>query len=476
MVTPELLEYIKTQVAAGVDFALIEKALLENKWPQEDITKAIAQFSEPIPDVKTEISTPEVKDKSPLQLSFTNSKPWWKNYKILLIAASVIMGLVLIGGGVWAYVNIYNSPERTIVQSIQAFQGVKNITYDGQMKIQMGSKEKDNSKALKISMPALEHMTAVNVVFNGIQDLSATDSKKGLIKFEISGKDQSNQEVAGLGLEARFLNKALYTMLLKATFNQPGLDMVSLTNQWVKFDLANEGDDQTLKQMAGGLTDNKSLDAVAGLNLSASDILSLAKIYYQTKPLAIKKLANEKIDGVTVYHYSWQLDEAQFKEFMKQVYEIYPKDYQEPGTEEKFLASLEKPLAGLISGELWIAKDDSLLRRFSFKYIDKEDPTKVVSALIDMNYNTTVSIEEPTPFKTMEEILGQLLGGMAAKINGENMPTNSELDTDGDGLIDQQETLLGTDKNKIDTDGDGYSDKQEIDGGYNPLGPGKLNQ
>ncbi|MDD4290488.1 MAG: hypothetical protein PHH83_04470 [Patescibacteria group bacterium] len=70
-------------------------------------------------------------------------------------------------------------------------------------------------------------------------------------------------------------------------------------------------------------------------------------------------------------------------------------------------------------------------------------------------------------------------------------------DTDGDGLKDEEERILGTDKNNTDTDGDGlfdreevmvyntdplnsdtdadgYKDGEEINKGYNPLGPGRL--
>ena len=52
--------------------------------------------------------------------------------------------------------------------------------------------------------------------------------------------------------------------------------------------------------------------------------------------------------------------------------------------------------------------------------------------------------------------------------------TNSNLDSDADGLDDNLEVALGTDKNKRDTDADGYDDKVELTSGYNPLGQGKL--
>lgn len=51
-----------------------------------------------------------------------------------------------------------------------------------------------------------------------------------------------------------------------------------------------------------------------------------------------------------------------------------------------------------------------------------------------------------------------------------------EIDSDFDGLLDNEEGLLGTDKFKSDTDNDGYSDLAEIENGYNPLGEGKISE
>ncbi|OGI25085.1 MAG: hypothetical protein A3J76_02530 [Candidatus Moranbacteria bacterium RBG_13_45_13] len=54
----------------------------------------------------------------------------------------------------------------------------------------------------------------------------------------------------------------------------------------------------------------------------------------------------------------------------------------------------------------------------------------------------------------------------------ENKNNNSLfLDSDQDGLTDQEERALGTNPNVADTDGDGYSDGKEVESGYNPLKP-----
>ncbi len=52
--------------------------------------------------------------------------------------------------------------------------------------------------------------------------------------------------------------------------------------------------------------------------------------------------------------------------------------------------------------------------------------------------------------------------------------TLNQLDSDNDGLLDDDEVKYGTDIHSSDSDNDGYADKLEIDNGYSPLGPGKL--
>lgn len=477
MVTLELIEYIKTQLQAGADKAAIEKVLLENKWPAEDIKQAWVDLEVPkevVAVVPEDLNlTPIAVNKSSVQLSLVPKKPFWKNYKFWLLTISVVIVLGLISGGVWAYLNIYQAPETAIVKSLEAFKNVKNITYQGQLEIKLGNKS-SNNKTLSISIPAFEHLKSYNVTFNGLQDLSDIDNKKSLVKLDAVAKDENGQEAGGLGVEVRYLSQVLYVMIYKINLFQPGLDLSGVVNQWIKLDINNKKDDAVLGEMAGGLADTKSVDSLVGLKLSTTDWLNIAKAYYQTKPLNLKKLVNEKIEEDNVYHYSWQLDEIKFKEFIKQVYDNLPETIQSPELQQKFLTDLQKPLGGNLKGEFWIDANNNFLRRFTFKYIDSVDQDKTISAIVDMTYNTTVSIEEPSPFKTMGEILQSLLGEVMKKEDSNPMELSDTQDSDGDGLSDREESLLGTDINNPDTDGDGYSDKQEIDNGYNPLGSGKI--
>lgn len=53
-------------------------------------------------------------------------------------------------------------------------------------------------------------------------------------------------------------------------------------------------------------------------------------------------------------------------------------------------------------------------------------------------------------------------------------PNREVADEDGDGLNTAEERFYGTDAGRADTDADGYKDGEEVRGGFDPLGPGKL--
>lgn len=48
------------------------------------------------------------------------------------------------------------------------------------------------------------------------------------------------------------------------------------------------------------------------------------------------------------------------------------------------------------------------------------------------------------------------------------------MDSDNDGLTNEQEAQLGTDPRNPDTDGDGFKDGDEVKAGYNPKGAGRI--
>lgn len=73
-------------------------------------------------------------------------------------------------------------------------------------------------------------------------------------------------------------------------------------------------------------------------------------------------------------------------------------------------------------------------------------------------------------------VLGILIGGgywlFRAFLTTPDTPNVNQttIDTDGDGLTDEEEKSLGTDPQNKDTDGDGYLDGDEVRNGFSPLG------
>ena len=50
----------------------------------------------------------------------------------------------------------------------------------------------------------------------------------------------------------------------------------------------------------------------------------------------------------------------------------------------------------------------------------------------------------------------------------EEKPISGEIDSDGDGISDDDEAANGTDPNSSDSDGDGVSDSEEAENGTDP--------
>ncbi|MFH1171824.1 MAG: thrombospondin type 3 repeat-containing protein [bacterium] len=101
--------------------------------------------------------------------------------------------------------------------------------------------------------------------------------------------------------------------------------------------------------------------------------------------------------------------------------------------------------------------------------------------------NSLVDTKSKTVTATLDEFPSDGLAVVVPKPASTNTNTSTNtssntntgfitpsLDSDGDGLTNQEEVLYGTDAGSPDTDRDGYKDGQEILAGYNPNGAGKL--
>jgi hypothetical protein len=101
-----------------------------------------------------------------------------------------------------------------------------------------------------------------------------------------------------------------------------------------------------------------------------------------------------------------------------------------------------------------------------------ETPVKPV---VEEKKETTPTVKEEEKEWVSSATSSPLIGSST-----ESVATSAEQvkisagDSDGDGLSNAEEEILGTDPAKIDSDGDTYSDLSELDNSYNPAGAGKI--
>ena len=103
-------------------------------------------------------------------------------------------------------------------------------------------------------------------------------------------------------------------------------------------------------------------------------------------------------------------------------------------------------------------------------------PTDIITPIITINICTEVqlqtsrlyvyeSIPNASPVKRDYRVLNVHKNSQTIILNA----PSTLIDTDHDGVPDEDEILYRTNPNQVDTDHDGYSDREEIDSSWNPI-------
>jgi len=117
MANLEIIKYIKNAVTQGQDLAQIRVALTQNGWANQDITEAIVQSG--VTQNQTEVpQAPQ--QKSSLQgqdlptTTFSQPKPSSEKRTYYIVALSIALAILLIGGGVFAYFTLHTPRNLTL--------------------------------------------------------------------------------------------------------------------------------------------------------------------------------------------------------------------------------------------------------------------------------------------------------------------------------------------------------------------------
>jgi len=468
MVNQQLLDYIKQQLQQGISKEQIKSSLITNGWQARDIDEAFS-------------SSPSIQPLAPSDTpsqSFS-SQPSRRLNKTLLAIVSIIGGVLIIGGGVFAYFNYFQSPEKIVQKMTVKLTEIKSLEYSGEIKAEVNTGDlMGGSSLLQPTQSASnKKLNDFSINFTGLSDIQNLDDPKGLFSFNIK-TDALPQGEFAFRLEIRTIGKIIYAKLSDVP-NLGFFDLSAIKNQWIKIDT------EALKKQFGLEKIEEQLkETQKKQELSPEQIEKLKTAVQQTKIFKItEKLAGEKIEGINTYHYKFAID----KEGVKKLFADISQIVQDKTLTEEELANFDKSFEAveLPEGEIWIGKKDLLPYKIILSSIIKETDKsktsgKISFTLLLKNFNKPVQIDIPQQAKQLEEFLGELFGGLQGLTPGGTFPAANQQDfnkdTDKDGLPDQLETIYGTNPNKADTDGDGFKDGEEIEKGYNPNGPGKLFQ
>ena len=406
-----------------------------------------------------------------------------------------------------------NSAEPKVLgKSISAFD--KNIMND------------KNISPADLNMPSMLDSTPVDFKYNIFLSSASDNTDKNNLKNET--KFNLNFDIGGTSMslkaETKIINKKIYfkinqlPVFITAMFGQ-------FTDKWYELDMEELQKFQEEQLQKEDLKTNlKNFDFNENNKKIKEFETKINKLIKKTKLISVKKrLKDEKIDNKKCYHYQTSINKNNLDKFIKGFEKILKQEFAKEKNNEDFNKIIEDPeLDSFINNltkiikkseiELWIDKKDFYLQKATFDFqldfsnieIDKQKiPQDALNIEISgdvaySNFNQPLNIKAPKDSKSLiEEIkseTGKIGQGMFVQ---SKKPTNNFIDTDNDGLSDEEEKALGTnpyladsdndglsDKEEVniyntnptnpDSDSDGYLDGEEIKNGYNPNGQGKL--
>jgi len=359
------------------------------------------------PEQRSSYSVPGGNFSQPGVSPVKNSK------KTIVTIVSIILGLAIIGGGVFGYFYYFQyyfqSPEKIVQKMVGKMAQVKSLEYTGQITAEMKrlliippSLDFQNSKEEATST---EQKTKLSIGFSGASDLHDLNNPKAMFRVDVS-TDMSPEP---LGLEIRVIDKVNYLKLS----NIPNLGFFSLPlsfleNKWIKVD------SKIMKYVLKGL-EEQSEEEQKEQELTPEEIEQIKEIVARKKIFRItEKLASEKIDGKKTYHYRFIIDKEELGQLFTEIGKV-AKNKILTETELQEIQDLLQAIR-MPEGEIWIGKKDLLLYKILLNLDIKEtEKTKVegnVNTSIQFkNYNKPVQIEVPASAKTIEEIIAELFGG-----------------------------------------------------------------
>jgi len=435
--------------------------------------------------------------ESQIEENFTNKKKA-KKTKTLKIVLAALIGILILGGGAFAYIEFFQkmTPQEVFAKMQENQAQVSSFAYQGSLNLNFETKEDSSAETIDDAMLSMLP-TELNLNFSG-KNQKQEDHTAIRSDFEIGSDAMMFPSLKFSLIRKGDKNYLKFNSLPQIMF----FDLSMLEEKWISI----HPDD--FKQFS-----NKDISNTEINEDKIKDDLAILKKY---DLVSLEDLGEEKINEQNNYHYKFNLNK---EEIISAYIELNEDTEEDLNSLKEFLNKLED------SGKIWIDKDDFLVTKITYSgninNIKEDNSMNFSGAKLDLNlnfseYNQNFEIKEPEDSQSFEEIFSEFqgdgnmsfeLGGLedeeTAIIEGEvststldtfsqedypelennteleqdnpedgvekNLEDNLELDSDNDGLSDLEEGEYGTDPNNPDTDGDGYLDGEEVENGYDPL-------
>jgi hypothetical protein len=413
MVNNDLLGYVKNQLSLNVPKETIILNLKNAGWTDSDISEVFASME--LPSVS---SSPASTEAVSLPEGI-HSTPGSKTARILSIVV-VLLLFFGIGGGIYAYYKGgFVSLPSILSESIERTGKATSYTYDIVFKTDL--REIGEQNFIPNPITPREHIKEFSIHAIGSVD------KKDKNNLKHSSTISVSVEKTLVEIELRVISKTLYARLINAP--------IELTQSMPYKDAWFSISEETIRELSGNsvVKDNRP---------TTEQIDYLNKLLIEKKVIKpLSKLSPETMGGQITHHFSYEIDKTALVSFIQSAMKYFNENTEEDLTRITEALDYVKEL----KGEMWIGKNDKLIRKVTLDFRSQPDPKKdeaiKTNIIIVMSgWNEKVTIEAPgesVPFLSLIQAslvtARQKAQEAAIKSNMSNLRAQAELFYDQPG-------------------------------------------
>lgn len=457
MTTPELIEFVKNDIASGVPRSVIVDKLKMQGWDDGDVIEVFDIVTKSNPSVSIPSDPVKLSDQpqsfNPINTISTgmNTKGQ-SNKKSKYIISTVVLVLVVFGIYVGYASSYFTSPAKILTNFMSSSKNHTGVT------INLHS--------------TLTSKNTTNFDVKGSFDFS--DKKN--IKFNNSISIKSDKVEALI--DTRALNGSFYLSLAKIS----GLDSLSLKsfeNKWISLPYVTDGVKLADNPLLSGANIGKDLFD----NITPTEKQHLSDLVKNASFIKItKRYLPSMVDGSLTYHVDFDLDRVGITSFFNET-TSYLKSINKNTPELSSLneAYYNKMISSIkdFKGEIWIGSFDNLPRKIivNSTLVDGESieksTTKFSMTMLFTDWDKPVTVVTPTDSTKIENLISSMFGVASTSGVDDNVISSQTTNLKPENPVDsQKKNIMKTFKSVADAYFIKYKNvytgfcKSKNDGGY----------